>query len=146
MVFTTEGFSEVAIESWPEWDLDPQPLNSTQILYIYIIYILHMYIYIYVCIGFCSYHCKGRFSLKLTGWKEVLHLKFWAVLSWFEITAQQKEKNLKYFNFFCLNSIWKLDPLKVMILFHNWMAEWTFEWKSALVAWFTFVQNVNWGS
>ena len=27
MVFTTEGFSEVAIESWPEWDLSPQPLK-----------------------------------------------------------------------------------------------------------------------
>ena len=23
MVFTTEGFLEVAIESWPEWDLNP---------------------------------------------------------------------------------------------------------------------------
>ena len=25
MVFTTEGFSEVAIESWPEWDLNLRP-------------------------------------------------------------------------------------------------------------------------
>ena len=32
MVFTTEGFFEVAIESWPEWDLNPQPLNSVQTL------------------------------------------------------------------------------------------------------------------
>ena len=24
MVFITEGFFEVAIESWPEWDLNPQ--------------------------------------------------------------------------------------------------------------------------
>ena len=32
MIFTTEGFFEVAIESWPEWDLNPQPLNSIQIL------------------------------------------------------------------------------------------------------------------
>ena len=32
MVFTTEGFLEVAIESWPEWDLNPQPLNSVQTL------------------------------------------------------------------------------------------------------------------
>ena len=23
IVFTTEGFLEVAIESWPEWDLKP---------------------------------------------------------------------------------------------------------------------------
>ena len=32
MVFITEGFLflEVAIESWPEWDLNPQPLNSVQ--------------------------------------------------------------------------------------------------------------------
>ena len=28
MVFTTEGFFEVTIESWPEWDLNPRPLNS----------------------------------------------------------------------------------------------------------------------
>ena len=28
MVFTTEGFSEVAIESCPEWDLNPGPLSS----------------------------------------------------------------------------------------------------------------------
>ena len=26
MVFTTEGLFEVAIESWPEWDLNPRPL------------------------------------------------------------------------------------------------------------------------
>ena len=32
MVFITEGFLEVAIESWPEWDLNPQPLNSVQTL------------------------------------------------------------------------------------------------------------------
>ena len=28
MVFITEGFFEVAIESWPEWDLNPRPLTS----------------------------------------------------------------------------------------------------------------------
>ena len=28
MVFITEGFLEVAIESWPEGDLNSQPLNS----------------------------------------------------------------------------------------------------------------------
>ena len=28
MVFTTEGLFEVAIESWPEWDLNSQALNS----------------------------------------------------------------------------------------------------------------------
>ena len=32
MVFITEGFFEVAIECWPEWDLNPQPLNSFQTL------------------------------------------------------------------------------------------------------------------
>ena len=30
MVFTTDGFFEVAIESWPEEDLNPRPLNSVQ--------------------------------------------------------------------------------------------------------------------
>ena len=30
MVCTTEGFFKVAIESWPEWDLNPQPLNSVR--------------------------------------------------------------------------------------------------------------------
>ena len=32
MVFITEGLFEVAIESWPEWDLNPRPLNSVQTL------------------------------------------------------------------------------------------------------------------
>ena len=32
MVFTTGGIFEVAIESWPVWDLNPQPLNSVQTL------------------------------------------------------------------------------------------------------------------
>ena len=33
MVFTTEGVLEVAIESWPEWNLNPKPLNSVETLY-----------------------------------------------------------------------------------------------------------------
>ena len=32
MLFTTEGFSEVVIESWPEWDLNSRPLNFVQML------------------------------------------------------------------------------------------------------------------
>ena len=32
MVLTTEGLFEVAIESWPEWDLNPRLLNSVQTL------------------------------------------------------------------------------------------------------------------
>ena len=32
MVYTTEGFLVVAIESWHEWDLNPRPLNSVQTL------------------------------------------------------------------------------------------------------------------
>ena len=32
MVFTTEGFLEVAIESCPEWYLNPRPLNFFQTL------------------------------------------------------------------------------------------------------------------
>ena len=50
MVFTTEGFLEVAIESWPEWDLNPRPLNSVQNIYIYIHIHIYMYVYIvYIC-------------------------------------------------------------------------------------------------
>ena len=32
MVFTAEGFLEVARESWPEWDSNPRQLNSVQTL------------------------------------------------------------------------------------------------------------------
>ena len=32
MVFITDGFLEVAIQSWPEWDLNPLPLNCVQTL------------------------------------------------------------------------------------------------------------------
>ena len=30
MIFISDRFFEVAIESWPEWDLNPPPLNSIQ--------------------------------------------------------------------------------------------------------------------
>ena len=32
MVFTTDRFFEVAVETWPELDLNPRPLNSIQML------------------------------------------------------------------------------------------------------------------
>ena len=32
MMFATEKFLEVAIESWSEYDLNPRPLNSVQTL------------------------------------------------------------------------------------------------------------------
>ena len=32
MIFTPEGFLEVAIESCPEWDFNPPPLNPVQTL------------------------------------------------------------------------------------------------------------------
>ena len=31
-IFTTEGLFELAIENWPEWDFNPQPLNAVQTL------------------------------------------------------------------------------------------------------------------
>ena len=31
-VYMTERFCEVSIEGWPEWDLNPRPLNSFQTL------------------------------------------------------------------------------------------------------------------
>ena len=43
MVFTTEGFFKVAIESWPERYLNPRPLNSVQNLYKYNSYIYNIY-------------------------------------------------------------------------------------------------------
>ena len=49
MVFTTKGLLEVAIGSWPEWDLNPRPLNSVIYAYIYIYtsrYISIIYAYI----------------------------------------------------------------------------------------------------
>ena len=42
MVFTTEGFFEIATESWLEWGLIPRPLNSVQTRY------LSLYIHIYL--------------------------------------------------------------------------------------------------
>ena len=43
IVFTTEGFLEVAIECWPEWNLNPRP-DIHRYIYVYI------YIYIYICL------------------------------------------------------------------------------------------------
>ena len=66
MVFTTERFVEVALESWSEWDLNPRPLNSVQMLYNRLrshamsstcthCYMIHMYIYIYIYIYIISH-------------------------------------------------------------------------------------------
>ena len=58
MVFTTEEFLVVAIESWSEWNLNPRPLNSVQTpkptelsghhVYIYTHIYIYIYIYIYI--------------------------------------------------------------------------------------------------
>ena len=32
MVFITDRFFDIAIESWPKWDWNPEPLNSVQTL------------------------------------------------------------------------------------------------------------------
>ena len=32
VVFNTEGFLEVALGSWPQWDLNPRSLNYVQTL------------------------------------------------------------------------------------------------------------------
>ena len=48
MVFTIDGFFEVAIESWPEWDLNPRPL-------------IYIYIYIFDMAGHvCPLNYLGR--------------------------------------------------------------------------------------
>ena len=66
MVFATEGFYEAAIESWPEWGLNPtydhwipfrrfnrlsyQAMSWTPTIYIYIYIYIYVYIYIYIYI------------------------------------------------------------------------------------------------
>ena len=50
MVFITEGFFEVAIESWRVWDLNPRPINSVHI-YIYIFvhtWLSYKFVYLYI--------------------------------------------------------------------------------------------------
>ena len=48
MLFPTEWFLEVAIESWPEWYLNPRPLNSIQTLYPTTHTCMHAYIHTYI--------------------------------------------------------------------------------------------------
>ena len=47
MAFTTDEFLELAIESWSEWHLNPQPLNFVQTLKPTDI---NTNIYMYICI------------------------------------------------------------------------------------------------
>ena len=64
MVFTTEGFLEVAIESLPEWDLNPQPLNSVQTLQPTLRRSnVCMYLFMYLCMYKIQKReeCKTRF-------------------------------------------------------------------------------------
>ena len=57
MVFTTEEFLEVIIESLSKWDLNLQPLNLIQMLKLMLSYqaIIYIYIYIYIYIDVCIY-------------------------------------------------------------------------------------------
>ena len=48
MMFATEEFLEVAIESCSEWDLNPQPLNSAHMVNLTYQAIIYIYIYIYI--------------------------------------------------------------------------------------------------
>ena len=51
MVLITEGFLEVAIEYWPEWDLNPEPLNFVVCMYVYIyMYITNLLRHEQVCL------------------------------------------------------------------------------------------------
>ena len=90
MLFTTEGFFEVGIESWPAWDLNPQPLNSIQTLELtelsghefnshlehleltlyYICIYIYIYIYIYIDI---MYIYSG--NLKKSPLSILIHLR-----------------------------------------------------------------------
>ena len=45
MVFFTEGLFEVAIESWPEWDLNPRPHCSGHYYYYYYYFITVSFIH-----------------------------------------------------------------------------------------------------
>ena len=64
MVFITERFFEVVKESWPEWDLNPQPLNSFQNSVIY----MYICIYIYICALLLNiYFIKYVLLLKVFG-------------------------------------------------------------------------------
>ena len=59
MIFSTEGFFKVAIESWPEWDLNSQPLKSIYLsiyLCIYLSIYLSIYAYIYIHIIYIYVH------------------------------------------------------------------------------------------
>ena len=51
MAFTTEGFLEVAVERWLEWDVlyiyISISISIYIYIYIYIIYVLNIYIHIY---------------------------------------------------------------------------------------------------
>ena len=89
MIFITEGFLEVTIESYyrPEWDLNPRPLNSVQeyiyiyYIYIYCIYIMYniydlynlynIFIYIYIYIYICIY------SLSLVQFSSIKYCYQW---------------------------------------------------------------------
>ena len=66
MVFTTEGSFEAAIESWPEWDLNPRLLNYVYLhLYLYLSIHLFIYLSIYLFI-YLSIHPSIHLSIYLS--------------------------------------------------------------------------------
>ena len=54
IMFTTEEFLQVAIESWSEWNLNPRPMNSvhtlnpTELIRHYLYIYIYIYIFIYI--------------------------------------------------------------------------------------------------
>ena len=79
MAFTTGEFFEVAIESWPEWDLSPRPMNSVLITNLND-YINWKSTHIQYTINYawankytnCTYWAKERRPLIIKSWAQAL--------------------------------------------------------------------------
>ena len=85
MVFTTEGFLEVAIESWTEWDMNPRPLNSVQALYCgqNVVLLIFIYFSLYSCLMIFGWtaHCLRNIQIRSY---------FWSIFSCSQSTYRKK--------------------------------------------------------
>ena len=118
MIFTTEALFEVAIESWAEWDLNPRPLNSVQMLWPTELsgYKNCFLSFIIFLITNCNFHLFFSFSYRsdvLFSWTInqfiFQNICRWLLISFFERT-QKWLRRMEYTTVFIMAYFLKLVP------------------------------------
>ena len=127
MIFTTEGLFEVSIESWAEWDLNPRPLNSVQMLWPTELsgYENCFLSFIIFLISNCNFHLSVLFSYRsdvLFSWTVnqfiFQNICRWLLISFFQRTNDSGEWNMQRVSLWHIFSNWYRRTRKIRFKHH----------------------------